>query len=199
MPRVVTQRSRRTQRTRGHLEARTSTNTAGRIWPGSDASVATRRSSGTGPVRGALTERPRHPATVRGAHPRRTQRPACANVLPPCARLSGPPCRRRSARSCNAPSTTSRLRVRPRGVGRGERRAAASAPARSCVRVPGLAARGGPPRRVPPSDGGLVEPERQVSALPQPGLVGRPVSDPVRAFGMRWRRAALCLKGIPGA
>jgi hypothetical protein len=52
---------------------------------------------------------------------------------------------------------------------------------------------------VPPSDGGLVEPERQVSALPQPGLVGRPVSDPVRAFGMRWRRAALCLKGIPGA
>jgi len=45
-----------------------------------------------------------------------------------------------------------------------------------------LTAQRGPPRRLPPRDGGLVQPERQVTTPPQPGLVGRPVLDPIASF-----------------
>ena len=39
---------------------------------------------------------------------------------------------------------------------------------------------------------------RGITAPFQAGLVGRPVPDPVAgACGMRWRRAALCLNGMP--
>jgi hypothetical protein len=38
------------------------------------------------------------------------------------------------------------------------------------VRVPGLAARCGPPRRLPSGDGGFVQPEGQVTAPLQPSL-----------------------------
>jgi hypothetical protein len=47
------------------------------------------------------------------------------------------------------------------------------------VRVPGLAAGRGPARGLPSGQGGLVQPERQVAAPPQPGLVLAPVPDPV--------------------
>jgi hypothetical protein len=43
------------------------------------------------------------------------------------------------------------------------------------VGVAGLSARCGPARCLPASKGRLVEPERQVTAPPQPGLVGGPV------------------------
>src|SRR3712207_7033428 len=46
------------------------------------------------------------------------------------------------------------------------------------IRVPGLAAGRAPPWRLPPGDGGLVEPERQITAPLQASLVGRPVLDP---------------------
>ena len=47
------------------------------------------------------------------------------------------------------------------------------------VRVPGLAAGRGPPRRFPCGQGGLVQPERQVAVPLQPGLVLPPVPDAV--------------------
>jgi len=47
------------------------------------------------------------------------------------------------------------------------------------VGVAGLPARCAPARCLPAGNGRLVEPERQVTAPPQPGLIRRPVRDPV--------------------
>jgi hypothetical protein len=47
------------------------------------------------------------------------------------------------------------------------------------VRIPGLAAGRGSPRRLLPRNGSLIEPERQVTKPPQPGFVDRPVLDPI--------------------
>jgi len=46
------------------------------------------------------------------------------------------------------------------------------------IGVDRLAARRGAARGLPAGKGRLVEPERQVTASPQPGLVGRPVRHP---------------------
>ena len=47
------------------------------------------------------------------------------------------------------------------------------------VRVPGVAAGHGPPWYLPPSEGGFVQSEGQVTAPLQASLVGRPVLDPI--------------------
>jgi hypothetical protein len=65
------------------------------------------------------------------------------------------------------------------------------------VRVPGLATRRGPPWGLPSGHVGLVQPECQVAAPLQPGLVLAPVPDAVAgprdaaATGGAW-----CLKGM---
>src|SRR3954453_9897548 len=59
------------------------------------------------------------------------------------------------------------------------------------VRVPGLTAGRGPPRRLPACDGGLVQPECQVAAPLQTSLVSRPVLDPIAGL-----RDAVTARGI---
>src|SRR3954447_24265505 len=59
------------------------------------------------------------------------------------------------------------------------------------VRIPGLTARRGPPRRLPTGDGGLVQPECQVAAPLQTSLVSRPVLDPIAGL-----RDAVTARGI---
>ena len=59
------------------------------------------------------------------------------------------------------------------------------------VRVPGLAAGRGPPRRLPSSQGGLVQPEGQVAAPLQASLIGGPVLDPIAGL-----RDAVTANGI---
>src|SRR3954453_20743642 len=59
------------------------------------------------------------------------------------------------------------------------------------VRIPGLTARRGPPRRLPTDEGGLVQPECQVAASLQTSLVSRPVLDPIAGL-----RDAVTARGI---
>src|SRR3954453_17024619 len=59
------------------------------------------------------------------------------------------------------------------------------------VRIPGLTAGRGPPRRLPAGDGGLVQPEGQVAAPLQTSLVSRPILDPIAGL-----RDAVTARGI---
>src|SRR3954453_5952342 len=59
------------------------------------------------------------------------------------------------------------------------------------VRIPGLTAGRGPPRRLPAGDGGLVQPECQVAAPLQTSLVSRPVLDLIAGL-----RDAVTARGI---
>ena len=55
-----------------------------------------------------------------------------------------------------------------------------------------------PTWRTPSRQCRLIQPEGQVATPPQARLIDRPVGDPPTHLGMRWRRDALCLKGIQG-
>ena len=73
------------------------------------------------------------------------------------------------------------------------------------VGVAGLSARRGPARGLPAGKGRLVEPEREVAAPPQPGLVGGPVRHPpallrdtVTAGGIVLERHASDVAGLLG-
>src|SRR3954464_9784621 len=59
------------------------------------------------------------------------------------------------------------------------------------VRVPGLTAGRGPPWRLPPSEGGFVQPEGQVTAPLQASFVSRPILDPIAGL-----RDAVTASGI---
>src|SRR3954462_11563096 len=47
------------------------------------------------------------------------------------------------------------------------------------IRVPGLTAGRSPPRCLPLGEGGLIQPEGQVTAPLQASFVGRPILDPI--------------------
>src|SRR4051794_31861979 len=59
------------------------------------------------------------------------------------------------------------------------------------IRVPSLAAGRGPPWRLPLGEGGLIQPEGQVTAPLQASFVGRPVLDPIAGL-----RDAVTASGI---
>ena len=63
------------------------------------------------------------------------------------------------------------------------------------VRVPGLAAGRAPPRCLPPGQGILIEPERQVATPLQASLVGRPVLDPVASLRDAMAAGGIMLEG----
>src|SRR4051795_11135805 len=59
------------------------------------------------------------------------------------------------------------------------------------IRVPGLTAGRSPPRCLPLGEGGLIQPEGQVTAPLQASFVGRPVLDPIAGL-----RDAVTASGI---
>src|SRR3954454_4149489 len=59
------------------------------------------------------------------------------------------------------------------------------------IRVPGLTAGRSPPRCLPLGEGGLIQPEGQVTAPLQASFVGRPILDPIAGL-----RDAVTASGI---